>query len=528
VLFPALLSLGTLTMVYLIGRKTVGPLAAVCAAALYTLFPADIYYGTMLMPDTIVPFYLSTAVYTFLEAETADTKHNRWLYLLSGFMVFLAFNCRENSYYFALFYLPYVFSRERWQRGLWCVPAGFLAPVLLLYSFYMIKTGDFLYNLHLAQKARDPLIESGYIPENKILWIANFYFMFPGLFWKITGKPGFIDPLFGLTFTFGVPLLIAATIAAKRKKTTTFLIIPWWFLSGYLYHEFGSISFSSYQMMKKLPRFLLVLTPPIAISCGYLTGMFISWLTRRWRKQKSSPVPYVAGAFLIAILVGMVYVFWGVFALTKYAEANEMNVYRWAAYDVLKNRPRKPVYQTGGWWRNKLSFYLLPDERFVDLSWKRSGLIRDLMAVDDPASLGGSYVIIDRSHFTGQNSLKVAHSYASFGGYMVYPPPEWNNLGTEYGVEIYEVPDRWVYIEPEGKELALNGFHHAIETGDLMLAIFVMHPDFVNSFNGQTFRTFIDTISDEDNPQSRQLYETVTYQEYNGRWKLVFHPETGQ
>ena len=129
---------------------------------------------------------VSLAVLFFLSAESESGKRAKLLYLLSGLSVFFAFNARENSYYFLLFFLPCLFNINRWKNGLYLIGMGFILPVIFLYIFYYFKTGDFLYNLHLAQKYRDPLIESGYIPGNFSNWYLCIYYMFPEFFNLLT------------------------------------------------------------------------------------------------------------------------------------------------------------------------------------------------------------------------------------------------------------------------------------------------------------------------------------------------------
>ncbi|MQY78512.1 MAG: hypothetical protein GH151_04845 [Bacteroidetes bacterium] len=302
VLYPLLLSFGTLLLVFLIGRKLYGPIAGIFAALILTTFPADMRYGTMLLPDIIVSFFVCLAVWAFLNAESeAGGKTELW-YLLSGFSVFLAFNARENSYYFLMFFLPFIFNKTRWKKGLYMVGLGFAIPVLILYLFYYFKSGDFLYNLHLAQKYRDTLIQSGYIPDNVILRIGYIYFMFQSLFQEFTGIGGFISEIFGLTFILGVPCLMYTSIKSLKKRNWKLLIIPWWFLIGYLILEFGSISFVQYQMMKKLPRFLLIITPALAICCGVVFSDIIGLWNNKNRKNRGFPVRFASSILIIMVL----------------------------------------------------------------------------------------------------------------------------------------------------------------------------------------------------------------------------------
>ncbi|HDY86964.1 MAG TPA: hypothetical protein ENH82_02480 [bacterium] len=529
VLFPMALSFGTVFLVYLIGKKLYGPLAGVFAALIIATFPADVLYGTMLLPDIVVPFYLTFAVWAFFNAESASGKKAKIWYVISGFSVFLSFIARENSYYFLLFYLPFIFDKKRWEKGLYLIGIGFALPVLMLYTFYYFKSGDFLYNLHLAQKHRDPLIKSGYIPKNADNWYTQFYYMFPFFFRKVAGKKFLFSDLYGLAFFLGVPCLVYCAIKSLKKHNWNFVFVLWWFLICYLFLEFGTISFRNYQMMKKLPRFLLILTPALALGYGVVLSDIFSVVRRKIKKAKRLTFSIVPGSVLIGIIIILQFFsLFGVIVPRKMRMDANVAKFRWTYNDVFKDLPHKPVYITGGWWLNKLSFFFLPDLRYADVNWDRSEILRDLKEVKSSSEISGSYIIIDRSHFNGNNDLRVRHSYDSFGSYMQLPPPEWKFLGNNYKVEIYEIPDGWEYMEPDGREIALGAFKHGIEINDIMLAFNNLHPDFISSFTRNQFWNFIISFKDFSPEKRKELYEKrVQFKESNGKWKIIFDLNKG-
>jgi len=103
VAYPMAASFGTIVLVYLIGKKLYGPNAGIIAAFVFATFPADIVYGTMFLPDGVVPFFMALSVWSFLNADGNGGKNAFIWYLASGFFMFLAFITRENTYYFLLF-----------------------------------------------------------------------------------------------------------------------------------------------------------------------------------------------------------------------------------------------------------------------------------------------------------------------------------------------------------------------------------------------------------------------------------------
>jgi len=330
--------------------------------------------------------------------------------------------------------------------------------------------------------------------------------------------------LYGLAFFLGVPGLLYSVLKSVRMRRWTFLLAPWWFLISYLFLEFGTISFQNYQMMKKLPRFLLILTPAIALGYGVFLSDIFNVVRKKIKKAKKLTIGIIPGTVLIGILLILqMYSLFGVVILRERSMKANMAKFRWGYYEVLKNKPRKPVYITGGWWLNKLSFFFLPDIRYADVTWDRSDMLRDLKEVKNPSELAGSYIILDRSHFNGNNDLRVRHSYDSFGNYIQLPPPEWKLLGNGNEVEIYEVPEGWEYNEPDGRKIALGAFRHAIEMDDLMLAFYNLHPDFISSLTRDQFWNFITSVKKLSQSQSQKLYENVQYKESKGKWKIIFN-----
>jgi hypothetical protein len=202
-----------------------------------------------------------------------------------------------------------------------------------------------------------------------------------------------------------------------------------------------------------------------------------------------------------------------------------MEQFRWG-YSVLKGHPDKPVYGTGGWWNNKLSFYFMPDVRYADMNGHRSDMLRDIKTVQKPAYLCGSYVIIDRKHFSGNNDLGIKYSYDDFPPYVVLIPREWILLGSKYEVEIYEVPEKWDYIKPLGMYFTLWTILQAVKMDDPVRLLYCMHPAFVQKLDRNTFFNFFNDLKNMKEA-SREAYiiNNVQFAVYEGKWKIAFNIE---
>jgi hypothetical protein len=522
VLYPMALSFGTIILVWLIGRRLYGEAAGLFAAFVLATFPADVVYGTMLLPDIAVPFWLSLAVWALLVAEDGGARV-RWWYAASGFAVFLAFITRENSYYFALFFVPLAFSAARWRKGLWCAVAGFVVPVILLYGLYGLKSGDFLFNLHLAQHYRDEYMSQGRIPPNDQNRFTLIFYMMPVFTRGFQGGKGLLSSMYGLIFYVGIPCLVYTAFRGMRREKPSWMVPGWWFLVVYLFLEFGTVSFSEYRMMQKLPRFLLTLTPPMAIAFGAVlaeatgfrpfAGSNAKW---RFRTRWATLVP--AGLIMLVVMTFSA----GAMIHQHDGLMRNVSIFRTVYREVLADRPNLPVYHTGGWWINKLSFYYMPDIRYAYLPWRPSKMFRDLGAASDPSMLAGSHIILDRRHFSGNNDLRIRHDYRDFGPWVSLPPSEWELLGRLDMVEVYAVPEGWTYDPPEPLAFALGSLMYATEIGDPLLFLSNLHPSYVETLDRESFFALFEALSGADGPGKDGLMGRIRYAGHDGRQKILF------
>jgi len=523
VIYPILISFGTIILIYHIGKRLYGPNAAIIGALVLATFPADLIHSTMLLPDTLVPFFVALSVFFFLKAEDSSDKKTLLWYFVSGLSIYFAFISRENSFYFFFFFFPFIFDKKRWINGIYLMGVAFALAVIINYSIFYIKTGDFFYNIHLSGYHRDLQVKSGYIPPNKFNMINNLFFMLPIFFKKITQKYIFFNSLFGAIFYFGIPCIVYTTVKALKKKNYFMLLAPWWFLTVYLFLEFGSISFTEYQTMKKLSRFLITLTPAMALCCGvFITDAFGLGI-KSIDNIKKTKIRWLTAIPVSIIFFFILFSSFNTMKMQKESRKFNMECYRWAYYEILKDKPHKPLYTTGGWWTNKLSFFFLPDIRYADMPWRRSDMFRDLKSVKNPDDLSDSYIILDKRNFTGNNDLGIKHEYDDFGSYVKIPPKDWKLLGSMDHIEIYDIPQNWKYIEPDGKEFVLSELFYALKTRDITLFLNSMHPDFLKSIDQNQLQGLANILANDNDPKRAELLNNrLIYKELNNQWKITF------
>ena len=212
-----------------------------------------------------------------------------------------------------------------------------------------------------------------------------------------------------------------------------------------------------------------MLSPGLALAYGIVLSDLHGYMLKRIRKAKKLTFGIIPGSVLLGVIIILhLFSLFGVVVPRSWSMKKNVAKFRWAQEKVLGDLPRKPVYMTGGWWLNKMAFFMLPDLRYADVTWDRSAEFRNLGDVKEPSELSGSYIVLDRSHFNGDNDLRVRHAYDTFANYVQLPPPDWKLLGSRDYVEIYEVPDNWDYSEPEGQAFTLGAFEHAMAAKDIV------------------------------------------------------------
>ncbi|MGH2461031.1 MAG: ArnT family glycosyltransferase [Chloroflexota bacterium] len=140
--FMLLLDLGSTALLYRIARRmTNSHLAAIAAAAAFTLSPLEIYYQRMVLLDNIMVFW----VLLTLDLMLMETRRIMPL-LASGFCFGMATLCKENALFFApvLGYLLYhkvkATYRARFALAGWSVSAAML---ISFYPVYALLKGEF-------------------------------------------------------------------------------------------------------------------------------------------------------------------------------------------------------------------------------------------------------------------------------------------------------------------------------------------------------------------------------------------------
>ena len=455
-------SLAGIAVLFLIGRRLFGDRVGLYAGLLLAVFPGDVLYATQLMPDLPVAFFTGLSVLLFLKAEGApDRRKAMQYYAVCGLAMLGAFLGRVTAVYFFPFFLVFMFSRRRLERGAWLIFAGFGAALGLLYLFYAVKTGEFFYELILLRKIRASA-GAGYITPPT--FTRNLAYMVPMIVSKVDrldllgvhARILLASPyLFGFFYYFIIPCFVYWAVKLQRTMqpdprnasrrgrevkevavtqtggafpASSALLIPvLWLLVAYAYGEYGTISLGQYQQLNKLPRFLLVQTMP---------GLLLLALTadRLIHSGRGGRITMAWG------LVGLLFLI-----VTSIVDARReaggslesIAPYR-ETYAVLKDRPLKDVYVVAGWWPLRMSFYLGRENGYLDPPGGPGNRLQYLKDVRDVREIRDAYVVLDRNPFLGLGDFRFG--YSAYPPFVKRTPSHWQPIGAFHNVEVYYAP----------------------------------------------------------------------------------------
>ncbi len=429
-------SLGGIVILFWIGRRLFGERVGLYAALLLAVFPADVLFATQLMPDIAISFFMGLSVFFFLKGEAAaDRREALWFYGFCGLAMLGAFLCRVTAVYHFFFFICFLFSRRRLERGAWLTFGAFGVALGLLYFFYYIKTGDLFYELTLLNKIRTNEERLGRI--TRLFLTRNLEYMIP----IINSRVGRVDLyaieariwlastyLFGFFYYFIIPCFFFWAFRTRREARLAIPVL--WFCITYLYSEFGTISLSQYQNMVKMPRYLSVQTLPGLL----LVALWVDRLIHGDKEVRRTPMRVACG---VGSLLFLVVTSIGILQKEKAGSLDHIAPYR-ATYALLKDRPRKDLFVVEGWWPLRMSHYFGRENGYIDPPGGTGNRLKPLKGVRDIRDIRDAYVVVDRNPFLKIGDFKYA--YSDYPPFVEHTPSHWQRLGGFHNVEVYYAP----------------------------------------------------------------------------------------
>jgi len=246
-LWPMLCSLGAVMLCYLLGRDVLDSRSTgLLAALLLALYPLDIHYSGLILPDIPLSFLMAASVYAFLRACRSE-KYAAWLFFLSGILLAIAYSCRSMAIILLPFFLVYVLLFERKPRPSQLL---FIAGMLVVISseslYYSLEGLSPLHNFRLNAKAAIEVNASGECSTSQ-----TYY---PIVVFRDT-------VVFGPYFFLFVPALIVSLVKRERGA----LIFLAWAATILLVLQFGFVSLFPPVPIVKVRKFLNFASVPLIL-----------------------------------------------------------------------------------------------------------------------------------------------------------------------------------------------------------------------------------------------------------------------
>lgn len=262
-LYPLFTSLGTIVLVYFIGKFFYNSKTGLLAAFLMSFFPMDVIYATQLISDSMLPFYVTLSVFFFILGEFSNAKNSKIkrlvFFVSAGFVLGLAYLIKIIALMFVVYYFLYFLYKTIKKRKIdfsyLYLAVGFLivfgSESVYFYSHpgiyihgYSWEPGDLLYHLHAlsyAHAGSQPVISDSFKEY------VNFFFI------ERNDNVHFVGLSYIIIFVSVILLIIF------REKRSYFIVFL--FLFTYLYLEIGPSSFTFYHTIRKIIRYTLLLAP---------------------------------------------------------------------------------------------------------------------------------------------------------------------------------------------------------------------------------------------------------------------------
>lgn len=416
-LFPILTSLGSIILIFYIGKIFLDTKTSLISAFLLSIFPLNVGNSTWIMPDIPLAFFTSLSIFLFFYSER---KRNSFYYLLTGIFIGISYLIKVSGLIPLIFIVPYIFyktfKKRNFNLNYFLVFLGFLIIFSLESLYYLLNTGNFLFRY----KAVSNYFSGENLKEHALVTDLSFYpkVMFNLNYNYIFDFKNKFNVYYGIFYYLLIPSIFYLVYKTK-KKSYKFII---WFSIFFLYLQFGTMSLRNYTPIHRLYRHLSLITIPFLLFLGYFLRI----------NYESTSKKRLITIFVIILLT--ITSFYYIDKRTMYLRDSVED--QKEIYKFLKNKDQKNVYTSGGS-VGHLNFY-------SKFKWKNK--LRGVGKYTDCNDLKDSYVVVDATRGWIENYQFLRNIPEC----IKEPPENWrlvkiikgSNLGVynRFNPKIYYVP----------------------------------------------------------------------------------------
>lgn len=257
--WPLLCALGSIVLIFYLGKLLFDQITALIAALLLSFFPLGVVYSTQLLPDIIQPFFLALSVLCFLKGhDTCDTRASSIWFSLSWLSVGMAFFTRESGVVILLFHIAFILYNRTVSKEYLVAGAVVAAFSLVIGLIYLRSQGNPLAGLqYISGLIRFGTVEHLY---NAARHFANRW---PDYIQMLATQPQFVY------FTAGTAVGLVYLVWRRGRH----IYVPaLWLLTLFLYLEV----LSSLHYMRRLDRYLTILTIPALLIVARFLAVIVA------------------------------------------------------------------------------------------------------------------------------------------------------------------------------------------------------------------------------------------------------------
>ncbi len=239
--FPLLATIGTFFVIYFTGKKLFNERTALIACFLFSIFPLNVKYATVLEADVVISFLMGICLLLYLYRKMI------WSYLLIGLILGVGIFVK----FFILLLLPVLcidLLKQRQIKPIVFMGLGLLIGSVPFLLYQYVEAGDVLYHISL-----DKELAVEYKDVHLIEFTEGFSFT-DYMFNPFIKKP---EPsLFGIYFYL---FLIALFYSLYKREWNNYML--WlWVILGYLVIELHPLimSIQRYLMIIEIPFILFI------------------------------------------------------------------------------------------------------------------------------------------------------------------------------------------------------------------------------------------------------------------------------
>ena len=305
--------LGTLSMAGAAGLLFGRP-AALLGAFLYATYPGDVFFSTVVMPDSLQAGWLTASVFLVVLAHSDRVARKLTTLAAAGVAMGACHLIRANDAMLVPVGVTAVAACSAWWkrepssvllRSCGIYLAGVAAVYVIEGGAYLWSVGDFLHRLNVVARHYGSAASIAAAGLNTDPRTIPFSIVPPLTWWRQGWQPLTHEQSYhGLLFVLALVMLAlglgTAAMSRSRLNGREFAgaaMALAWLLWPIVYHQFGSQSLIAYVPMHRLSRHLVVYGPG-AIFAVVVGSCLTAGAMRHWRPPAYRLALMVAGSVL--------------------------------------------------------------------------------------------------------------------------------------------------------------------------------------------------------------------------------------